>query len=80
MKVASKMSDNKDIMKKIINPRQIYLPSQLTPEPLYPVVQVHVKLPFVLAQTALASQLWRALVHSLISERKEEVMLVLIRE
>ena len=43
-----------------------YLPIQLTPFPVYPWLQVQVKLPGVLVQLALVSQLSVLSVHSLI--------------
>ncbi len=39
-------------------------PVQLTPSPLYPWLQVHVKLPAVLVHSALASQLLPPVLHS----------------
>ena len=48
-----------------------YLPVHVTPSPLYPVLQVHSKLPALFAQAAFVSQLWVPSVHSSMSARNK---------
>ena len=45
------------------------LPAQITPFPIYPLLQTQVKLPSVFVQFAKAWQLWVFVEHSSISKR-----------
>ena len=48
----------------------LYLPVQVTPLPVYPVLQAQVNDPSVLVHVALLWQLWVPRVHSLLSENE----------
>ena len=54
-------------------PAFIYLLEQFVPSPVKPGLQVQKKLPIVLVQKALGSQLWSPVEHSSISERTANI-------
>ena len=60
---------------------ELFVPVQLAPSPVYPVLHEHIKLPIVLVHAAFTSQLFKLeLLHSLILSAKANGEVVFINQ